>query len=249
MPASSKYAQGTNWCFTINNPDENYTSIWDEDTMKYLVEGHEIGQEGTPHVQGFVVMLSRQRLSGMKQISCRAHWELAHGTAIQAAVYCKKDGNYQEKGTCPQEGRKREPFAHKEVYHGLKDGTLSLRQVMEDHPEQITWIRHVQDMVPPREAPAKVLYLYGSTGLGKTTNTVAALKDLNIPYWKKQPGHKWFTGYRGEDVIIFEEFTSCFLLTQWLSLCDPEPPLVETKGGHIHIQATKYIILSNLGPG
>lgn len=97
--------QSTRWCFTINNPsDEDKTKVADVgrgDLIKYLVVGREVGQNQTPHLQGFVVFKrghSRARVSGLFP---RAHLEPARGTSVQAATYCKKDGDFDEYGTIP----------------------------------------------------------------------------------------------------------------------------------------------------
>ena len=244
---ASRLSACTSWCFTLNNPETD-SSIWDPEKMQYLIEGREMGEEGTPHIQGFVVMINRTRITGMRKILARAHWEKAHGTAKQASTYCKKEGLFVEHGEMPVEGKKKDQFPHKEVYEALKKKEITITEAIDENPEQISWFKQVQELLPPRELPARVLYMHSVTGLGKTTNTMKALKDLDRSYFKKQPGHKWFSGYKGEDVVIFEEFSSCFPLTMWLSLCDAEPPLMETKGGHTHIQAPIYIILSNLHP-
>ena len=66
--------------------------------------------------------------------------------------------------------------------------------------------------------------------------------------YKKCPGNKWFDGYDGEEVILFEEFTSCFQLSVLLTLCDKLPPYVEVKGGQVAISSPIYIFTTNLPP-
>lgn len=97
MPSSqSKY-----WCFTINNPTEEDSAPLHSDIYEYLVVGNEVGEEGTPHLQGFIVMKKRTRLPSMKTILPRAHLEVMKGQPSEAAAYCKKDGDYIEEGTLP----------------------------------------------------------------------------------------------------------------------------------------------------
>ena len=86
------------WCFTINNPTEaDY--FWDEDakkeTIQYCILQEERGENGTLHIQGFLILKKPQRLSWMKnQLNGRAHWEAARGTNEQAATYCRKEETY-----------------------------------------------------------------------------------------------------------------------------------------------------------
>lgn len=97
--------QGTRWCFTINNPtqeDKDHVAGFGINPLrKYLVVGREVGESGTPHLQGFVVFtraVTRTRVSGFFP---RAHLEATRGTSQQAATYCKKDGDFDEYGECP----------------------------------------------------------------------------------------------------------------------------------------------------
>jgi len=87
----------------LNNPNENEErGAWLPDS-EYWVIGSETGEEGTPHLQGYVVFMDRYRLTQIKKLNSvcgRAHWEpqSAHSTPKQAADYCKKDGNFLEHG-------------------------------------------------------------------------------------------------------------------------------------------------------
>jgi len=60
--------------------------------------GDEIGDNGTPHVQGFIIMNIRTEFSRMKNIFPTAHLEVMRGNSQQAADYCKKDGDFVEIG-------------------------------------------------------------------------------------------------------------------------------------------------------
>lgn len=95
--------QGTRWCFTINNPtDEDKQSVADVLTAaKYGVVGRELGDFGTPHLQGFVIFESNKRFSYLHRLWPRAHLELTRGNSRNAADYCKKDGDFDEYGELP----------------------------------------------------------------------------------------------------------------------------------------------------
>ena len=98
--------QSTRWCFTINNPTDSDKNViagfHRSERCKYLVVGRETGLEGTPHLQGFVIVKSPISRSGIKtRLGGRGHFEAARGSSPQAATYCKKDGDYDEYGTCP----------------------------------------------------------------------------------------------------------------------------------------------------
>lgn len=98
--------QSKNWCFTLNNYREDQQemlclSAWD-DCVDYMVFGREVGESGTPHLQGFVKFKNNKRFGGVQAfLPAGCHIEKCRGTAHEAAVYCKKDGDFSEFGSVP----------------------------------------------------------------------------------------------------------------------------------------------------
>jgi len=86
------------WVFTLNN----YTTEEVESLGKLFgsigsyIYGFEVGDEGTPHLQGFIKLHTKMRLNEMKDINKRIHWEVKgkFSTMKQAEDYCKKEGNW-----------------------------------------------------------------------------------------------------------------------------------------------------------
>lgn len=83
------------WCFTLNNwTEEDYLSLKNL-SFSYLLIGKEVSSSGTPHLQGYVTLQKPSRLSALKKVNARAHWEVAR--SVEASKrYCKKDGDYKE---------------------------------------------------------------------------------------------------------------------------------------------------------
>ncbi len=99
------------WVFTLNNyTDEEYDALMakydvEEVQIRYMVVGKEVGESGTPHLQGFIQMKAKKSLTQMKDIvGQRAH--LKKRRPQEAADYCKKDGNWEQKGEISVSGQR-----------------------------------------------------------------------------------------------------------------------------------------------
>jgi len=95
-------------CFTLNNYNdedvEKIKNLENNNDVVYMVVGEEVGENGTPHLQGFIHMKMDPKLGGIKfwkdffKFSQAAHYENARGTDEQSKEYCTKSGPYFEKG-------------------------------------------------------------------------------------------------------------------------------------------------------
>ncbi|AHH31485.1 replication-associated protein [Dragonfly larvae associated circular virus-10] len=98
MPKVKQGSQGERWCFTLNNyTEKDVASITEKLTFSNCVfakVGKEIGDSGTPHLQGFIHLRKRLRLACLKKlVGDRAHCEVARGTDKDNESYCGKDSD------------------------------------------------------------------------------------------------------------------------------------------------------------
>jgi len=66
-----------NWIGTLNNPDvdpSDYLLMWSKHAS-YVCGQLEEGKEGTRHIQFFVNLGGQQRLSALKKVCSKAHFE------------------------------------------------------------------------------------------------------------------------------------------------------------------------------
>ena len=246
-------ASSKRWCFTLNN--------WSEEEFKkvlnivciYRVVGKEVGESGTPHLQGFIVFRSSQRLSAMKKLLERAHWEPARGSTDQASDYCKKEGNYVEDGLKPDASGRRAGIsggaAEKLRWDSAKEHARNGN--FDEIPSDI-YIKYYRtlkeiakdNMVKPADVDDVTgVWLYGGPGVGKSRK---AREDYPGAYLKMQ--NKWWDGYQGEEYVILDDFDSKelgHLLKIW---ADRYSFVAETKGGAMHIRPKKFVITSNYSP-
>ncbi len=84
------------WCFTFNNYTNQeflYVKRWAiKNCNKYII-GKEVGADGTPHLQGQFNLKKKRRLTAMKKISPKIHWEPTRNEET-SFTYCMKEGQY-----------------------------------------------------------------------------------------------------------------------------------------------------------
>jgi hypothetical protein len=99
---------GKNWCFTINNWTDDHIKNLDETECQYIIYGKEEGEkEETPHLQGYIQLKTKKRLTGLKKITPKAHWEIAKGDGASNVKYCSKQGKVAERGVMVQQGKRK----------------------------------------------------------------------------------------------------------------------------------------------
>lgn len=155
---------GKRWVFTLNNytqEEEDHLVNLDNESFSYLVFGRERGESGTPHLQGFIVFNTRKRITQLKQLlGDRYHFESARGTSKQAADYCKKDGDFVERGDTDVGGQSGSGAGRRNDWDDFKewlkaaDSRPSDRDVAEEWPTLFgrypTACRSFRDIFAPR---------------------------------------------------------------------------------------------------
>lgn len=239
------------WCFTVNNPTEEDGRLLHESfeagNIEYVVIGHEKGEEGTPHIQGYLCLKVKLRMTGVKKMLPRAHLEGMKGTPQQASDYCKKEGNWQEYGTLPMANGKKGGLATKERYATAKrlaiEGNLdaidediyikhytTLKKIRMDHMEAI-----------PAMPDVTGVWYHGITGAGKSTRA-----REEFPNYFLKAANKWWDGYDNQDNVILEDLDKTHhVLGHYIKLwADKHDFVCESKGHSMRIRPKNFIITS-----
>lgn len=239
--------QLTNWCFTLNNPtpDDKYP---DESLYKYLVVGREVSPSGTPHWQGFISFKKVIRLSALKKIMPRAHWEGMRGTPKEASDYCKEDGDYDEYGTLPETGGESTKRKWEEAKKLAIAGDLESIQPSIYIPYYNT-LKRIKSDHAQKVLPIDVLdneWHYGPTGTGKSRTVREKYPDAFI-----KDANRWWDGYNNEEVVIVEDVDKYDVkLGRYIKLWADHYafPADSKHQGKIDIRPKKIIITSNYSP-
>lgn len=93
-PSVRQISPAKQWCFTFNNYDETdivpMCQKFQASAKKWLFS-REIGESGTPHLQGCVEFSKKLRPLSLG-LPRQIHWEKSKGTWDQNVTYCLKDG-------------------------------------------------------------------------------------------------------------------------------------------------------------
>lgn len=237
------------WTFTLNNyTEESYEAIKAID-CKYLVVGKEVGDSGTPHLQGYIVFSNQRRMSALqKMIPQGPHLEAAKGNSLQNYEYCSKDGDFFEKGerpATPKEKGQNEKKRYAEAWETAKTGDI------EDIDADIRMrlygtIKRIRADYQQQPASLEALdfwWFFGASGTGKSRTA----RSENPVYYVKNK-NKWWDGYVDQPCVIIEEWNPDVvgalnqMLKEW---CDHHPFCAETKGNTTCLRPPKIIITSN----
>ena len=257
MDCKSKYRA---WCFTINN----YTSA-DEEVIKttvktfarYVVYGYEVGDCGTPHLQGYVYFHNARQRKAVARMLPSAWLSPTNGSAEQNRVYCTKQANGgYEYGEPPMEAsmaRKLGGEGNKARYAKAIDEAQrgDFAAIQRDDPQ--LFLLHgvrLESLYTPNSVPLDGELLHewwvGPSGTGKSR----LLWELYPDHFPKNL-NKWWDRYRYQDVVAIEEWSpkndcTAHALKKW---ADRYPFQGEVKGGTLHmLRPKKIIVLSNYTP-
>lgn len=143
-------SEGVHWSLTLNNPTnfekEYVPKMATESCVKFRIQ-MEVGESGTPHMQGYLHFPNKIRLSALKKWCERGHWEICRNPKA-TAEYCRK----QETAT----GESWEKGFPKPVKI-LEESAL--------RPWQVACVRILESQPDDR----KIYWYWGATGIGKTT--------------------------------------------------------------------------------
>lgn len=236
------------WCFTLNNYDKADELIVQSIQSKYLVYGREVGESGTPHLQGTIIFDNAIAFKSMSKKIPRAHLEVTKD--IDASIeYCKKDKDIYEHGDKPKQGKRTDI---EEVIEELDNGA-NMRTIVR-RAKSIQSIKvaevYLKYYEKPRNTKPNITWLYGATGVGKSKK---AFEDLELiddeEIYVAMSTGRWFEGYDGHTKVLIDDMRKDFMkFHELLRLLDRYPMRIECKGGSRQFVATNIYITSCYHP-
>ena len=254
------------WVFTINNPCDMPRELpRGPPAMRYLGFGEEISQNGTPHLQGYVVFENAvsQPSQYFKQFG-NGHFEAARGTASENIIYCSKGGKFHEFGVRPQDKRD-------QGHHGIKGGAkgaqvgadrweeawqAAKRGRIDEVPADIRWRFYStfkKVAAEYKEPPARLeklnnLWIVGPSGTGKSH-----FAHETYPGAYKKEFNKWWDNYQDDNeahqTVILDDLHFKWAEKERLkNWADVYPFMAEFKGGSMLIRPKRIVVTSNFHP-
>jgi len=237
--------------FTLNNwTEEEYRSLTEDlaPTTTWLIIGKEKGENGTPHLQGACILGTQCSFSKLKTWTGlkRAHIETMRGKPEDSRVYCtKEDLDAFESGTLPQPGKRNDL---RDACQKILTGA-TVRSVARELDGAVVVAKYFKGLIvvrslntEPRTDAPKVFWFWGPTGVGKTRSAFEfgatickSAGKLDDDIWISSGGLRWFDGYDGQHVAIFDDFRAKHVTSfaYLLRLLDRYPVAVEFKGGSV----------------
>jgi len=234
-----------NCCFTLNNwTEEEFDSLKSMSQVRYMVIGKEVGEEGTPHLQGYVEFTNSKKLVTLKKINSRIHWERRFGTAKQASTYCKKDNDFIEVGEMSQQGKRSDLD---DVVEMVEKGSSSA-EIADTFPKSYLMYGNGIERLraakyTDRSEPPCVTWLWGKTGTGKTRTAVESHSSFYI-----KDGTMWWNGYEQQEAIVIDDFDGRWPYRDFLRLLDRYPYQGQFKGGYLKINSPFIYITCEFPP-
>ena len=259
------------YLITINNPEKHNLTrdiiidMLENKPYTYWCLSEEIGaQEQTPHIHVFIYHENQIKLKTIKNLFPKMHIDICNGTCQQNRDYVFKAGVYSgtekettnikeshyEHGECPiEEQGQRNDLTN--LYDFIKQG-LSDFEILEKMPYSIRYIEKidkVRQTIKYEEFRNKrrflrVIYQWGKSGSGKTRSIMDTYGDDKV-YRVTDYQHP-FDEYRGEDVVLFEEFRSNFPISDMLNYLDIYPLHLGARYSNKCACYTKVYINSNI---
>lgn len=261
---------------TINNPLDCGLDLDTVDNLvhrklnpQYYCRSMEIGEKGTPHIHLAFFRPSPVRFSTLKNLFQIAHIERAYGPMSAIRDYVAKGGKwaatdkadtavpgtFAEYGTMPTE--KEENASRNAMLLSEIEAGKTTTEIVTAHPEmalQVQKIDALRETIRTEANSTKfrpdlhVTYIYGAPGAGKTRSIFAQHDPRDICRITNYPknGNVYFDAYRGQPVLVFEEFASQIPLSDMLNYLDIYPLMLPARYADKAASYEQVYLTSNL---
>lgn len=229
------------WAFTWNNYTESDLEEVKSVECTHLVVGEEVGESGTPHLQGQISFATVKSLKSLKKLWPKVHWEPTKD--LEASItYCSKEGKVFSKGEKKEQGKRSDLSA---AYAAFKGGKQLFDWAMEAEPsyQALKVFELLSRKAKPSDGPRTVKWFYGPTGTGKSREAHEA-----GAHFMSREGAFW-SAYDGQEIVCLDDLRPGDLSRgHLLKILDRYPFEISIKGTTAPWRAKTIYITTPLSP-
>jgi len=235
------------YVFTLNNwTMEEYKQIL-ELNYKYIIIGDEVGENGNPHLQGYIQFASPTSFNTIKHHIPKGHIEKAKGSARANYEYCSKEKIFYEEGDRPNPGKRTDIDGIKTYIQETDNPTMV--DIITNNSTNNQTIKYAESLLKylekGRTTKPRVLWYYGDTGTGKTHTAYEEHPDAYI----KDNDFHFFEGYDAHKTVIIDDMRyDTFKYNALLKMLHKYPNRVNVKGASRQNLAQTIIITAPQSP-
>lgn len=230
LPKKVRWFCLTDWNL---NTAENYQKLMDSKNIRFLAWGLEIcPSTKTAHHQAFLYF-ENTRTWDSKSLGRIGKWwgdkhcnvEAMFGNISQNEKYCSKDGIYETLGEKPEQGKKHDLEVLKDrVLNGTRVDAIAVEEPLSFHMygRTLERLEAISLRKVWRTERTQDLWLWGPTGTGKSHKAYDGFHP-DTHYVKNLNEMKYWDGYTGQQVVVFNEFRGQCSLGELLDLVDKWP--------------------------
>ena len=239
----------------LDSVEKYFKALKEFGNLKYAVYQYERGENGTPHIQGFIIYKNSKRFKNVKQDFPTAHIQVPNGSNIENYDYCtKKDTRIAE----PVElGEFSEMRSRNDIVQFLEMLKLGASNILLKNMFPVLYTQYGADKIERfRQDELKeeygqkfrdinVTYIYGKTRLGKTTYIYEKypMKDIcRVNNYERGT----FENYNNQKILVLDEFTGKLDITFMNNLLDKFPVDLPARFSNRTACFDKVYIISNL---
>lgn len=261
----SKKPRGTRlrrFVFTLNNYTKEEEESIQDFPCQWMIYGREIGENGTPHLQGACVIGKQMAFSTIKTWLgfVRSHIATMNGRPEDSLKYCsKEDSNPFQKGQMPKAGKRSD--LHDAVSQlKTSEASSDFKTLVQDEDFAVVFVKYhkgltlLSNLLQPardRTLAPKVIWLYGPTGVGKTRACIEFCDEMAGlgGYWISSSTLEWFDGYHYQRYVVIDDLrTKGVNFVHLLRLLDRYQYRVPIKGGFVDWVPQYIFITAPMGP-
>lgn len=241
------------WTGTLNNWSEAEYGMAKAAIVENCTWGiicKEIGKKkGQPHLHIGMSFPNARTMNGVKRLLGSNRWAKMYkviSTCEKYRTYCMKDGDYWEHGTCPVGQGTRQDLG--QVREWIQQGETD--QWIVEHVanmQQVSYLKTLRTYETRDKVKPTVYWFYGVSGSGKSHD--AEHFDEEKTTWINHGDYKWFDGYEGQEIAIFDELRASQCQFTWmLRLLDKYRLKVKVHHGFVDWTPKTIIITTNKRP-